>query len=89
VVPAACRGGVEVLFVARGQSVPGKLDETSGEAELHEAAQPGDEDLVNLAATHTLLHGGTVYGLPAGELPNGSPLAAIFWLPLARRAGKV
>ncbi len=88
VVPAACRGGVEVLFTARGRSATGLLVEPSGEVDLHEPAQPGDEDLVNLAAVHTLRHGGSVYALPPGELPGESPLAGIFWLPLAHRAGK-
>jgi hypothetical protein len=87
VVPAACRGAVEVLFLAP-RPITGRLLEPSGEVELHEPAQPGDEDLLNLAAIHTLRHGGTVYTMPADQLPGGSSLAALLWLPLARHAGK-
>jgi hypothetical protein len=55
---------------------------------LHEPPQPGDEDLSNLAAIHTLSHGDTVYALPGQEMPTGSPLAGIYHLPLPKHAGK-
>jgi hypothetical protein len=86
VASAACRGGVETLFVAHARTLLGWLDEATGAVEVHEPAWPGDEDLVNRAALDTLRHGGTVYEVPAGDLPDGSPLAALFWLPLGRHA---
>lgn len=84
VVPAAHAGRVETLFVALGTERWGLLDPSAGRVEEHEPPQPGDADLLELAVAHTLRHGGTVYALPAGEVPGGAPLAAIFHLPLAR-----
>ena len=38
----------------------------------------GDEDLVNLAAAHTLLNGGEVYALKAEAMPDQAMMAASF-----------
>jgi len=37
----------------------------------------GDEDLLNVAAAETLLHGGAAFSLPSGRIPDGAPIAAI------------
>jgi len=58
---------------------------TSGTVEVHETPYPGDEDLLNCAASSTLLHGGLVYVTDPAKLPGGGLLAAIHWLPLARK----
>jgi hypothetical protein len=86
-VPAACRGEVEVLFVARDRSVWGVVDPASGEVVQHEQPAPGDEDLLNLAAASTLRHRGTVHVLSAEQMPGGALLAGIRWLPLPRHDG--
>jgi hypothetical protein len=85
VVSAAHRGDVETLFVAAQRQRWGRFDPASGRVEEHEGREPGDEDLLNLAAVHTLLHGKTVYAVEPGQVPDGAPLAAIFCLPLAKR----
>ncbi len=84
VVGATCEGRIEVLFVARGKEQWGTFTSGAGVA-IHESAEPGDEDLLNLAAIHTLLHDGTVYVVPPEEVPGGGLLAGIYWLPLAKR----
>jgi hypothetical protein len=84
-VGAACGGEVEVLFVALDRECWGLVDPATGQVVVHERARPGDEDLLNLAAIHTLSCGGTVYALPADEAPGGEVAAAIAWLPLARQ----
>jgi hypothetical protein len=38
----------------------------------------GKEDLQNLAAVQTILHGGRAFALPTGMMPDGAPAAAIF-----------
>ncbi len=38
--------------------------------------RPGDEELVNVAAGETLLHGGAVHLFDAGEAPRDRPLPA-------------
>jgi len=85
VVPAAYGGHVAILFLARGRQRPGRFDAADGSVALHETPQPGDEDLLNFAAISTLLHGGRVYVTDPARVPGGGPLAAIHWLPLARK----
>ncbi|HEY8506044.1 MAG TPA: hypothetical protein VIL46_15770 [Gemmataceae bacterium] len=84
IVPAAYRGEVETLFVALGKELWGILDPGRNEVTLHDPPLPGDEDLSNLAAVHTLRHGNTVYALRSEEMPTRSPLAAIYHLPLPK-----
>jgi hypothetical protein len=86
VVLAAYVGHIAVLFVARGRQQPGAFDPARAVIEVHEEPRPGDEDLLNLAAVHTLLHAGTVYVTEPEKVPGGGPRAAIYWLPLARKA---
>jgi hypothetical protein len=85
VVPAAHAGQVETLFVALGAECWGVLDPPAGQVEEHAPPLPGDADLLDLAVADTLRHDGTVYVLPAGEVPGGATVAAIRCLPLAKR----
>lgn len=86
ILPAAFEGRIEVLFVAVGREQWGTFDRDSLHVVLHEQREPTDEDLLNVAAMHTLLHGGTVYPVPPEEMPAPNALAAaVFWLPAARR----
>jgi hypothetical protein len=72
---AAYEGRVEVLFAAVGVQQWGTFYPDS--VQLHEGQEPGDEDLLDFAAVHTLLNGGTVHAVKAEELPDRLPLAAI------------
>ena len=56
----------------------GTFDAATNTLQIHEQAQPGDEDLLDLAATQTLLHDGAVYVLAQGEMPDAAPLATVF-----------
>jgi len=76
-VPATIAGRVDVLFLALGVQVWGKLDEANGGTVRHDAPELGDFDLLDIAAVRTLVQGGTVYALAAEEMPDESPLAAI------------
>jgi hypothetical protein len=78
VVPAAHFGRVETLFVALGTQVWGTFDPQVGAVELHQAARPGDEDLLDFAAVRTLSNDGTVYVAESGEVPGGASLAAVY-----------
>jgi hypothetical protein len=84
IIPAAYRGEAEVVFIALGRHRWGVLDPGTNEVSLHEQRQPGDEELLNFAAIHTLRHGNTVYALRQEDMPAGQPLAAIGHLPLPR-----
>lgn len=78
IVPAACYGQVASLFVAQDREQWGTFDAATNTLQLHEQAQPGDEDLLDLAAAQTLLHDGAAYALAQSEMPDASPLAAVF-----------
>jgi hypothetical protein len=69
-------GQVETLFVATDAHLWGRFDVSERQATLHEEQEPGDEDLLNLAAVRTTLSGGTVYPLPREEMPDGALDAA-------------
>jgi len=45
---------------------------------VHETEEPGDEDLLDVAAIQTVLNSGTVYAVKAEEVPGGGPAAALF-----------
>jgi hypothetical protein len=72
---AAYHAGVEILHVAVGVHQWGTFDGST--VHLHEECEPGDEDLLDFAAVHTLLNGGTVYAVKPELIPDEGPLAAI------------
>jgi hypothetical protein len=78
IVPAAYGGRVDTLFVAIGIQRWGMFDPNLCMARLHEEAKPGGEDLLDFAAVHTFLNGGTVYALEPKNMLGDSPIAAIF-----------
>jgi hypothetical protein len=78
VVPAAWYGRVEQLFVAVGVQQWGSFDPQSNELEIHGDTEPGDDDLLNLAAIQTFLNGGTVYAVEPNKVPDTAPVAAVF-----------
>ncbi|NIN65660.1 MAG: hypothetical protein GTO63_13385 [Anaerolineae bacterium] len=78
IVPAAYHGRVETLFVALGCRRWGSFDACTNTLQVHEEAKPGDEDLFDFAALHTLFNGGTVYAVEVDKVPDDAPLAAVF-----------
>ncbi len=56
----------------------GLFDSSSETVYLHQEKETGDEDLLDFAAAHTLLNGGTVYAVPPEKIPYSTPVAAIF-----------
>jgi Bacterial archaeo-eukaryotic release factor family 7 len=73
---AAYHARVEVLHVAVGVHQWGTYDGST--VHLHEQEEPGDEDVLDFAAIHTLLNGGTVHAVKPEEVPDVGHLAAIF-----------
>lgn len=88
VVAAAAQGQIQTLFVALGRPQWGTFDPAQLKVEVHDAQGPRDEDLLNLAAIYTLAHKGTVYAVEPEQVPDATPLAAIFWLPIGERSSK-
>lgn len=78
VIQGAFYGRVEQLFVPVGVQKWGHFDPEAMELEIHNEAQPGDEDLLNAAAIQTIFHGGTVYAVEPENVPDDAPVAAVF-----------
>lgn len=78
IVPAAFHGRVETLFVALGLQRWGTFDPATNDVHLHQQAEPGDEDLLDLAAVQTFLNNGTVYAVEPEGVPAEAALAAVF-----------
>jgi len=74
---AAQRGLVRFLFIPSAGERWGSLVPPDT-VHLHATQEPGDADLLNLAAVLTLRHGGLVYVVPQSQLREGADLAAVF-----------
>ncbi|HEV8631066.1 MAG TPA: hypothetical protein VGV61_12170 [Thermoanaerobaculia bacterium] len=75
VLRASVDGRVDTLFFDPRANRWGRFDATERTVEVHQRRLPGDEDLVDRAATEALFHGGRVY---AGGVSGMGPLAAVF-----------
>jgi hypothetical protein len=78
VVPAAHYGRVETLFVALEAEQWGTFAPETKEIEIHVEREADDDGLLNVTAVQTLLHGGTVFAVPADQVPGDGPVAALF-----------
>lgn len=77
IVRAAMRSQVDTLFVASGEQRWGTADPDTLDVASHDQRRPGDEDLLDRAAVHTLLASGTVFAVPAQQVPGPGPAAAL------------
>ena len=77
VVLAAYYQRIESLFVPLGQQKWGMFNSETSNLEIHSEQEAGDEDLMDLAALHTILNGGTVYAVTSEKVPGNAKLAAI------------
>jgi release factor family 3 len=81
VLPAAHDGRVESLFVARGVRVWGSWNGDKRKIRFQldqDGPRNGNEDLLDLAAVQTYLHGGKVFVVDPQHVPEGNSLAAVF-----------
>jgi hypothetical protein len=78
ILPAAHDGRIDTLFVDVQAHRWGRFDSQKQELEVHLTPDGGVDDLLDLAAVETLSHRGTVYAVPAHEVPGGKPVAAMF-----------
>ena len=74
VVRAAFFGQVDTLLAAHDKHIRGDFDSSTG---LVTSSAYSRNDLIDLAATQTLLHGGEIFMLGSDEMPASSPLAAL------------
>jgi hypothetical protein len=78
IVLAAIDGRIATLFVALGEQVWGALDSEIRRLEQRAECQPGDHDLLDLAAVQSLMRGATIYAVPPDDVPGAGLVAAVF-----------
>lgn len=78
VVPAAYFKKVDTLFVSVSDKVWGEFHPKFNKANIHTEEQDNSNELLNFAAMHTILNGGTVYAVNSGQVPGGKKIAAIY-----------
>ncbi len=76
VVPAACFGRVQSLFVPVERHVWGKFNPDSGEVKIGDKKEITSDDLIDLAAVQTLFHGGDVFAVKDEHMPGSAEHAA-------------
>jgi hypothetical protein len=77
VLMAALEGRVEALFASADDVSWGRFDPATGQAELHDTSQPGDEDLIDRAAALTIAANGVVYSVARDQMPAAEAMAAV------------
>ncbi len=78
IVSASYFGRVDLLFVAKGVQAWGRFDPENNKVVVHGEKEPEDEDLLDLAAVHTIANGGQVYAVKPSEVPDKGLAAAVF-----------
>ncbi|MGE0686195.1 MAG: hypothetical protein AB7P33_05605 [Dehalococcoidia bacterium] len=77
IVMAASEGRIDTLWVSREDDVWGEVADDGAVRAVHEEKQPGDRDLIDLAATRTLVASGRVFAVEPHRVPSGTAMAAI------------
>ena len=77
IVPAAISGRISALFIDCKRSRWGQYDPANNAVVLHMQRQPGDQDLVELAAVETMRNGGDVFDLRPEEGGAGESAEAL------------
>lgn len=78
---AAHEGKIEFALIRPDAELWGRFHPATAAVEIHETAQPGDEDLVNATAIQTVLHRGAIYAVDQIPGRDGSPVAAVYRYP--------
>lgn len=79
ILPAAAHGQVETLFIAANNQMKwGHFESEQNKLTTCQEDTFGCEDLLNLAATNTLIHAGNIFAIQPEEMPNESSIAAVF-----------
>jgi len=78
IIRAATDGRVATLFVENGAHCWGTFRSAKREARVHDSPQPGDDDLLNLAAVRAFTSGARVFVMDDNDMPTDGPIAAIF-----------
>ena len=83
ILRAAVQGRVDALLLDEGRFAWGQYDPITGDVTARmgysaHADHDDEEELMDLAASQTLLHRGSAYALPAKQMPFGLAIAAVY-----------
>ena len=78
IITAAAHNRVETLLINTSNEYWGLFDLETQKYEQHERRTPGSQEMINLAALHTLRHEGTIMVLEPGILAEEIKTAALF-----------
>ncbi|MGF1478478.1 MAG: hypothetical protein ACFB4I_03170 [Cyanophyceae cyanobacterium] len=81
IVKAAYYQRVDTLFVAINHYQWGQFELQENAVHLYDSEEADSEDLLDFAALHTLLNGGTVFAVEPDQVPSQASVAAIFRFP--------
>jgi hypothetical protein len=82
IVAAAHDGRIDTLFLAPDAELWGRYDENRRQVIAHDQRQAEDDDLLDYAATLTLLKGGHVTVMPKTAIPGAGLAAALLRYPI-------
>ncbi len=77
VAQAAFNSRVQTLFVLKEEGPKGQIDTETNQVKVISGGIDESQDLINMATLHTVLNGGEVFSLDAGEIEGATQLAAI------------
>jgi len=78
-VTASYEGRIATLFIPLEEKRWGVFDPLTEKVELHDSMEPADQELMDITAANTILHGGKVYTIEDNEYPKETEIAALFW----------
>lgn len=78
IVKASQTNQIAYLLVDGTEKIWGRLNLDRNEVEIHSPREPGDEDLINLVISNTIMQNGQVYLLNSEKMPVTAPCAAVF-----------
>ncbi|HMN37718.1 MAG TPA: hypothetical protein PKD49_08425 [Hyphomicrobium sp.] len=78
IAKAAAAGRISTLLIEADREVPGHFDPASGAIEFAPLDHPRVDDLLDDLGEHALRTGGEVVIVPAGRMPTGTGIAAIY-----------
>jgi len=77
IIPDTYYGRVACLFVKKGTRLWGTFNEQENKLDIVDNETATTEDLIDKAVVKTIQHGGEVYFLEPGQMPESAELAAI------------
>jgi hypothetical protein len=82
VAKAATYKAIDTLLVDIAQTIPGSIDEASGEVITDVDGETGNHDVIDEVVRRALLSDTRIFAVQAGDIPSGAPMAASLRFPI-------